>query len=895
MKCDEQVPVCQNCLKSNRKCFRGVRLNFIQYSFYDPKISVNAENIKILDQSITIANLYNGQRFYNSYLSLHNPADLKQSDEVFKRDCELSGSFGLGDERRENLIGSISGTTSAATAARAAAIAAASSSPTTAAPATVVTTSSGSRIVKSDSPGNALEVGGGARSTSAGVAYMPSGHQMAPGVDNIAAIDKEQEEHEPPEEHPPPQMARFNVNRIRSPLKLKPDSMLSDQQNPQTLVASLEQASDSVSTISNKPSDPGSAGGRYLDRDPKASAGSSDDVVVSEDQGIGPAEAVGIHHVSGSPRDDFEFNPLSRPGTSVDSPFFNEDLINNFQVPNLSSFSIQNFLLKPKNQFEPPNLSTSKIIFDNPNFEFDVNKFIKLIDGEKYYWLLDLFNELGIWKSLVPNYCLNLIHTNANSPNNNISHLIKLHETKHSRVQTQTPGNTSLVDTSSNSNVTPTADEMGPSPIESTSSSPPGIVYTNQSDYHHLINNTFLVNCLLNCSVEAFTGWANFKFLLKLQLNYFNVVKKLTISGDTFKNFEILLVSIVFNLFNLLLKIIHNVRFTKLFNIFNNQVKIFNKIIFKFFKLPNHKFKRFRSLIFTSAVHSIIILKHLILKHWYYSQNQSHTMEAGEESEMKEGDSNLDLSPEDIKEESNEQALHDGDKMHVDNSNNYYLPTRFQKPIYKRSFRVPRAQASSSKSKVHVYDDNTNIDSVNWNEDLNEPIDYESYDEAPIRKLNYFEVLQLNDNFNGLELSQAGLNDPNIRLNYTNHSQSSNDSNALKLRKLIWHSIKLDYSKQYPNFQSFSINNSIVPQIGPLQPNSILPNDRLTLYLLFSQYLWKTAFRYGRGSGSADSHTVIADADTNIRCIFQVIENSMISDDLKQFWANHFRWMVDTA
>lgn len=38
LKCDEAMPVCMNCQKSNRKCERGVRLNFIDLKVEQPPI-----------------------------------------------------------------------------------------------------------------------------------------------------------------------------------------------------------------------------------------------------------------------------------------------------------------------------------------------------------------------------------------------------------------------------------------------------------------------------------------------------------------------------------------------------------------------------------------------------------------------------------------------------------------------------------------------------------------------------------------------------------------------------------------------------------------------------------------------------------------------------------------
>lgn len=38
LKCDEGLPICQNCKKSSRTCKRGVRLNFIDTQCKSPPI-----------------------------------------------------------------------------------------------------------------------------------------------------------------------------------------------------------------------------------------------------------------------------------------------------------------------------------------------------------------------------------------------------------------------------------------------------------------------------------------------------------------------------------------------------------------------------------------------------------------------------------------------------------------------------------------------------------------------------------------------------------------------------------------------------------------------------------------------------------------------------------------
>lgn len=98
MKCDEQQPVCRNCLRSKRKCVRGIRLNFTQYSIYEPpRIGVGSNSqYRILDQSITIASLYhNGRDQYEPYIDYHTPDELRESDLQYQKDVYyslLSGS-----------------------------------------------------------------------------------------------------------------------------------------------------------------------------------------------------------------------------------------------------------------------------------------------------------------------------------------------------------------------------------------------------------------------------------------------------------------------------------------------------------------------------------------------------------------------------------------------------------------------------------------------------------------------------------------------------------------------------------------------------------------------------------------------------------------------------------
>lgn len=623
MKCDEQLPVCQNCIKSQRKCYRGVRLNFIQYSFYDPKINEPYSQIQILDQSITIAKLYNGKHFYKSYLKLHLPHDLITSDEIFQRDNEIAGNIIIDDDRREKLIGGLSAATSAAAASRA----------TAALHETLVDTMTRPSILYDSRSNNEINDDGKEK-----VINSRDGAVVLGGSNLTIHNDSAKENSE------------LDMN----------------------------------------------SGGDF----------------------------------------DNEQDFMTRSTTSVETPLLDEELMAQFHIP--GPFNIQNFLLKPKYHMELPPLTNSKLIYDNPCFEFDINKFIRLMDVEKYHWLLDLFNELNIWKSLIPSYCLNLIN------------------------------NTTAV-----------------------------------------VDNTFLVNCLLNCSKDSLEDWPQFNYLLNLQLQYFNIVKTSIISNENFRIFEILFISIVFNLFNLLNKIIMKINFDKLFMIFNNQIKMFNKLVFKFFKLSNAKYKKFKSLVFISSIHSIVILKHIIHKHLQHQQSEVN---------------------------------------HIDKHND----------------------KTDSENTIHQLDNNNSIDSLNWFEDLNENISYDHLDYSSIKRLNYFEVLHLDTDFINLEFVQSNESNSIVKTITT-----SNTCDSFKLRKLMWHSIKIDYTKMFAKFNKFNIDSLSIPKFNLFSDTIVFTNDRLTLIVLMSQYL-------------ADTKEGL----NNLKLLFNVIENSMINNDIKRLCTSYFSWML---
>lgn len=62
LKCDEALPHCNNCRKSNRVCKRGLKLNFIDTQVQSPPHIVTADEWKVsfLDESREIAAEYQG-------------------------------------------------------------------------------------------------------------------------------------------------------------------------------------------------------------------------------------------------------------------------------------------------------------------------------------------------------------------------------------------------------------------------------------------------------------------------------------------------------------------------------------------------------------------------------------------------------------------------------------------------------------------------------------------------------------------------------------------------------------------------------------------------------------------------------------------------------------------
>lgn len=86
LKCDEGMPHCNNCMKSNRTCKRGVRLNFIDTWLDRPPTIVTMYGTKdwkldFLDESRDIASEYRGGLAKYRMLEQDKPAVVKHSSE----------------------------------------------------------------------------------------------------------------------------------------------------------------------------------------------------------------------------------------------------------------------------------------------------------------------------------------------------------------------------------------------------------------------------------------------------------------------------------------------------------------------------------------------------------------------------------------------------------------------------------------------------------------------------------------------------------------------------------------------------------------------------------------------------------------------------------------------
>lgn len=101
IKCDETIPICNNCSKSNKKCIRGSRLNFLKSITYDPQIITNYNDVRIVDQSFTVHKFYKFNKFHNftTWFKFHSLDELFESDEEFEKSLDF-----LNDQLNKNKL-----------------------------------------------------------------------------------------------------------------------------------------------------------------------------------------------------------------------------------------------------------------------------------------------------------------------------------------------------------------------------------------------------------------------------------------------------------------------------------------------------------------------------------------------------------------------------------------------------------------------------------------------------------------------------------------------------------------------------------------------------------------------------------------------------------------------
>lgn len=94
LKCDEGLPICQNCKKSNRQCKRGVRLNFIDTKVEQTQMvpQTSEWNVSFQDESRDIASEYRGGSARYATLP-EDEMDVGESQSVAMTATAASGSL----------------------------------------------------------------------------------------------------------------------------------------------------------------------------------------------------------------------------------------------------------------------------------------------------------------------------------------------------------------------------------------------------------------------------------------------------------------------------------------------------------------------------------------------------------------------------------------------------------------------------------------------------------------------------------------------------------------------------------------------------------------------------------------------------------------------------------
>lgn len=514
----------------------------------------------------------------------------------------------------------------------------------------------------------------------------------------------------------------------------------------------------------------------------------------------------------------------------------------------------------------------------------DVNQYIDLVHSERYYRILDLFNDLSVWKSIVPNYCFRLSEGySSTSEPYSATPILQPEET----IKDAT-------DPLKNQSTEPEENEKGA--------------------------NKLLLECLLMCSAENLD--CDNLALLENQLEDWENSKYEDVSTETFGLFEQLFVSLVLVLLRCFLKLQNGFISTPMFNrVLINQNKIFNKLAFKFMGLSDAKFKRFKLAIIISSVQSVMLLKFLIKKQLELldghkkEANESHTDPS---NPGEDGDDHADHSavpevhfkpeePESFPEESNKEDTSDDDG--------------FNKEIEDISEDISYESPAASLREFHRLS-RFELATLNTN-----------FKKVDFVQLSYFPSDSTQDNESptsseALQTFYASLQAQPVARGATNSSEGS------KLREYLWYLIRLEYALENPKKATAEVDynfifteQNVIDPVGeksavfptvsvpimrqielatsavaadtpPLATGArasrvssqdtdrvILPSDQGIAINLLREYIYKLI--------NPDSEAAQKRSDTRIKGIFSIIEGSVTDARDKAFWQRSFSWVLN--
>lgn len=885
VKCDEQQPVCKNCIKSKRKCYRGIRLNFTQYTIYNPDQATtstststpllenhdhsetyhrhrhnqdsisdptlpSSSTFKLLDQSITIASLYeNGRQSYEPYLHLHQPEELRESDLQYQKDLYCS-------------FPAFSSTSAAAS---------------------LMSATSASNITPSISSGFTSNLSRHNLPIDNKLISNPSSSQQQQHHQTLQHLQHPQH----PQFHqrssanwPPLPFGQFSSNS-----NISPSSHLHNFENinNDTILENYD--------ITN-----------FLLND------SSMSNTISRPNNNNETSTTASYNVPKSPLREpppHTLSPLILPQHQKSSTA-NESTDTAF---NLNSIPENE---RNKNINDNPNRSRTQISDEITKFSIDINQFIHLIQNEKFYWILDLFNEMNIWKLIIPSYCLKMTEYNDNYD--------KL--SKNAKCPNEV--NFALShDYASSSNLAKGYQESNQQQQYSHTSQQRPL---SQHQHHHHqqqideIELKLLINCLLSCSDQNKTK--DISQILDQQLKQWYDIRNLEITSTNYSRFERLLISIVLIFLNFLHKFQCNIPVTEIhLVILNNQIKIFNKLCTKFNSLSNSNLKKFKTVIFISSLHSVSILKYLVNKEIKRLSIKTTLLSEDSQIHKKSKNESLSTNDDDSIEDINEELSYD-----------------LEGPVNIRNKDSKQLYSLSKFELININSCYKNLDFIQLSYKVDDTDDESSFTPNLSKHHPSASVTSLSSSAsNSCSPSTMGQHQ-----HLQNLENSKPRSDASKLREYIWHLIKLDneIETRADSINEFDYNfilqdTNIIQTGEKLQKNenennssntevsnkfeshpqpsqiresndkerqsseesqiskqddtsqvtrTLLPNERGIAINIIREYITKLI--------NHENHDIKTRCNTRMKDIFDIVETSMIDADIKDQLSRNFKWVL---